>query len=854
MGIYVPGNTHVDGDSATGNYFQDWEKPAHIEFFEPDGTLGFSEDIGIRIQGGTSPTSPQKGLHVLARDEYGNNRIRYPIFKTAQSKAKDLTEFKRFIIRSWGTSRMWQLITDSFAQTIMAETDLDISDYRPAVVFINGEYWGLHELRESHKNSWYYQFHYGIDRDNPGFDLLQHLMSTTTGRPIAFVDEGDAVHWDAMINYMDTHDMSLPEHYDYIKTQMDVDNFIMYVGHSVYSGKWDWPNWNEASWRPRTPDGKWKWIQYDMETGFAIDLPELEYLGDHRYGPGYNMVRQVLYGGTHMLPGAVPPMVRFHPQPVLNALLVNTTFKNAFINWFADYMNTHLTTDILVARVNEMVAELAPYMREYQDRWQVNYDWDDAVQVIRDYVTARPNYLREHIMQEFGLSGTATLTLNTSSSAKGVIKINTITIDENTPGISGSIYPWQGVYFKGIPIQIQAIPKPGYRLKRWQGIAGGAADTIEITLSSDATLTAVFEESGSRDIVINEIHYNPSPSQGNDEDYEFIEVYNAAAATVDLSGYAFTNGIQFTFPQGITIAADEYIVVTSNLSTYNVESYQVFEWESGNLANEGEPIQLEDADGNLIDRVDYDDEAPWVTEPDGNGPTLSLIDASLDNALPENWRASDAAGGTPGKSNFEIRLNVSAVSTNATAPPDAGQNITITLEATGQESTLYYKYLLRRGYQTQSPGPWQVVQDWSSSNTLVWTPTTEEHYILIAYVSDDTSGSSFHQAGITIETGGNSASPIQITDLTTNMDYPQTSEISINLDTTATGGSGPLYYRYYYRKGTTGQWIEIKGYSIESSSTWTPTEDGVYVVVVHVTDDPSGNKFSIAGMTCTIGE
>jgi hypothetical protein len=91
----VPGVNHRRGDSGSGNYFQDWEKPAHIEFFVPGGELGFSQDVGISIQGGTSPASPQKGLHVIARSEYGKNRIEYPIFENDPSKAKNLTEFKR---------------------------------------------------------------------------------------------------------------------------------------------------------------------------------------------------------------------------------------------------------------------------------------------------------------------------------------------------------------------------------------------------------------------------------------------------------------------------------------------------------------------------------------------------------------------------------------------------------------------------------------------------------------------------------------------------------------------------------------------------------------------------------------
>ena len=86
------------------------------------------------------------------------------------------------------------------------------------------------------------------------------------------------------------------------------------------------------------------------------------------------------------------------------------------------------------------------------------------------------------------------------------------------------------------------------------------------------------------------------------------------------------------------------------------------------------------------------------------------------------------------------------------------------------------------------------------------------------------------------------------------MAYPQSSGTAITLNTTATGGSGQLYYRYYYCKLPAGQWTEIREYSTDSNSTWTPTEEELYVVVAHVTDDNSGNKYSTAGMTCTIGE
>ncbi|MCK4992305.1 MAG: chitobiase/beta-hexosaminidase C-terminal domain-containing protein, partial [Bacteroidales bacterium] len=186
-GIYVPGYTHITGQESSGNYFQDWEKPAHIAYFEPGGQLGFAQDVGIKIQGDTSPSSPQKGLHIIARSDYGKNRIAYPIFKDDPSKAKELTEFKRFIIRAWGSLITGSLFNDAYAHRLMATSELDIQAYQPAIVFINGEYWGIHALREANKNSWYYQYHYDIDREDPGFDLLQHTLNN--GQPYANVDE-----------------------------------------------------------------------------------------------------------------------------------------------------------------------------------------------------------------------------------------------------------------------------------------------------------------------------------------------------------------------------------------------------------------------------------------------------------------------------------------------------------------------------------------------------------------------------------------------------------------------------------------------------------------------------------------
>ncbi len=380
-GIYIPGNSGQ-------NYFEDWEKPAHIEYFEPDGALGFAQDVGIKIQGGTSPASPQKGLHVIARSEYGNNRINYPLFKNDPSKAKELVKFKRFMLRAWGSIIGSTLFGDAYSHRLMAKNNLDIQAYKPVIVFINGEYWGLHELREANKNSWYYEYHYDIDHDSPGVDILQH-----TGGTYPRAEEGDANHWNNMMAFLNTHDMTLPENYEYLKTQIDMENFITYLGHCMYLGKWDWPNNNDASWRPRTEDGKWRWIQYDMETGLGVATelgPMFQMLG-----PKLNMVQAVTVGLE------IPGFGTYGPHPIVAKIYKNNEFMDSLSSWIKLQMEHEFSPDSMNNLLDEMAAELRPYMQEFEHRAPyiagMNDGWENALEHTKEFINLRPEHMLSHL-------------------------------------------------------------------------------------------------------------------------------------------------------------------------------------------------------------------------------------------------------------------------------------------------------------------------------------------------------------------------------------------------------------------------------------------------------------------------
>jgi hypothetical protein len=183
-------------------------------------------------------------------------------------------------------------------------------------------------------------------------------------------------------------------------------------------------------------------------------------------------------------------------------------------------------------------------------------------------------------------------------------------------------------------------------------------------------------------VIINEIHYNPCNAQGDDFDYEFVELLNIGDVTVDLSGYEFYNEsagddqLSLVFPEGTSMAASEFIVLVvsdAGLAAYGGNGYEVFVLDAGNFSNSGEAISLRDGFGNVVNAVDYNDAAPWpssslgilgnnyVESPDGGCATLEYIPEILDlflttptangNDFGGNWQASWVNNGTPGMEN-----------------------------------------------------------------------------------------------------------------------------------------------------------------------------------------------------------
>jgi len=171
-------------------------------------------------------------------------------------------------------------------------------------------------------------------------------------------------------------------------------------------------------------------------------------------------------------------------------------------------------------------------------------------------------------------------------------------------------------------------------------------------LDPDGTIGDVgafyYNQTDEVDVLINEIHYNPAEG----DEYEFIEISNNGDSPVELTGYLFAEGIDFSFPAGTNINSGEYIVITKNSGNYNHLDCQVLQWTGDPLPDSWANIILKDGHEKIIDYVNYDNNTKWAPKSNGGGPSLELRNPYLENLYLKNWKTSYDDGGTPGKPNI----------------------------------------------------------------------------------------------------------------------------------------------------------------------------------------------------------
>ena len=464
-------------------YGEEWERPIHIEFFEKNGELGFSQAASVRIHGTSTRERSQKSLRIYAQDPDGLSEvISYDLFPGLINplSGEPVNNFKTFVLRNGGSDWKSALFRDALMQSLIPK-DLLINTQaeRPVIVLLNGEYWGLYNLRER-ADEYYLAEYYGIDSDS--IVLLSNngeLNAGSTGDEQSYLD---------MLAFIKENDMTNANIYSHVHSMIDVENYIDYQVAEIYFNNTNWPHANIKFWKkkvdqyaPAAPyghDGRWRWVIYDTDFGFGLDGGELAVEHDN-------------------LLNATQPEAHEWAGELLSSLLKNPEFQLAFINRFADQLNTTFVSERVTSQIDQMVTIREPEIKETLLRWRGSNasveEWYETIDVLHQFAKYRPDYVRQHIADYLGLGGVSNVSLFTDSDM-GYITINSISISTGTPGVEDP-ESWSGIYFQDIPITITAIPLSGYRFVRWEGAQGMDAnvDTITMTLTEDVSLRAVFE-------------------------------------------------------------------------------------------------------------------------------------------------------------------------------------------------------------------------------------------------------------------------------------------------------------------------------------------------------------------------
>lgn len=453
---------YVYGRAPEGNYLQkgpDWERPVHIEFFETNGFTAFSQEGQVRIHGNTSPQFPIKGLDLNADTRGHQGYFRHAIFPDRPRR-----EFDHVLLRPSGHDHHLAFMRDELTQSLAEDFGAETQASRLAVVFLNGEYWGLHYLKEK-QNADYISHYSGLPKGD--FDYLESYVE---------VRSGDARHYNEMLAFLRSHSLTNQDNFSRIRKMMDTDNYTDYKIAEIFNYRWDIGN--HRLWRPRSSEGRWRWLQFDNDVSWGG-------FWTHPSAWTFDMLKADLTPSGSLY-GHNDDQRTF----LLRALMENKTFRERFIQRFAGLLNTVYEPARTLARVDRFASALEPEMAEHISRWRNPpsiQQWQSNVQLLRDFAAKRPENLRRQLSNYFKLSGLARLTLNVAGSENSAIQITNIRIPLNTKT------NWTGQYFKGLPLTAAAVPGPGCRFVEWRGAARGAENPVEFTLTDGTELTAVFE-------------------------------------------------------------------------------------------------------------------------------------------------------------------------------------------------------------------------------------------------------------------------------------------------------------------------------------------------------------------------
>lgn len=471
---------------AQGNYSnrgREWERPVMVDFMMAEGEQ-FIQSMGVRIKGGASRSQAQKSMRLIARDDYGKKNIKYPLLpgNICQADGEVLSKYKSINLRNGANDNDTARIRDPLISLLARGMEIETAMNRPAVCFINGEYWGLYTLTEEYSDH-HLTNHYGLEDEN--------VITIKRGQLEDGVEQ-DQKRYDSLVNFFAQNDFTDPRAYAKAKQKIDVKSFADYMAVNLYianeDGIFEWNNWQ--MWRARITDkenpyadGRWRMMLYDSD--YSSDV----------YGNGTTFADNTIF--VRLIQTEYES---YHPVYITISLMENEEFRKELILSLCDVRNLFFEKNRTNALIDQMAGE---YTRQRQNtflrfgpewiaRWDPDTHFQNEISELKRFFTGRYSVFPTHIRQAFRLQNPVEITVLSSDPEKGSVLVNSrpVPIEEKM----------HLLYFPEYPITLTAQPAEGCTFVGWQlsdesraALSDPAALFTTLSFTKNVTVTAVFE-------------------------------------------------------------------------------------------------------------------------------------------------------------------------------------------------------------------------------------------------------------------------------------------------------------------------------------------------------------------------
>lgn len=477
-GIYQVGSeylvTGIENGGTPALYNQrgrEYERPVYFEYFNSSGSLLFAQDAGIRIFGGWTRSFPKKSFKLYARESYSSeDSFYYPFFLDSYSaNGSLLSKFEHLVIRNGGNDWNNTIYRDVLMQSLVDDI-LDCQASQPIVLFLNGEYWGIYNIREA-MNEEYIANHWNMKPEEVKIAGIGDIIER---------NEDDFPKLKQLFDFCKNNNLNDEDNWLYIEQQFDIENFINYFNAQIYFTNQDWPGNNMRFWRKKDGeignsmyghDGRWRIMLYDTDFGFSLIKPD-----NYRT----NMLMFALDDDGQDWPN--PPTSTF----LLRSFMDNSDFSRRFSLRMMDFLNSRFSAKSVSSQIEYFVNQYSPEIEENCYRWSSKSlpdkeTWlSNGLDEHLDYALNRPDYIRSHYQRYFQHEDEAIIELSLSEGGSVVVN------DQYQVLESQKLF-----YFSDQIIELEAVPFDNYTFIGWSGNLNSSSKKIVIN-GDIGSVSAIF--------------------------------------------------------------------------------------------------------------------------------------------------------------------------------------------------------------------------------------------------------------------------------------------------------------------------------------------------------------------------